>query len=513
MMTNMFSILSPALSPLTMGTGSTLNAQVTGATVGLAPNNHLLNHSLWGLTPRVGFSWDVFGTGKSALRGGFGMFTDQPPYLHISDILASNLPLTYQPSLNALSGNAITYQLCNAPVGFTIVCPVVPISTSAAVINPTTGALTVNGVLDRASLGGYDPQYKMTQVLAWTLSWQQQLQRDLIVQANYSASAAHHLPIYNQDINRVAGDLIAHNGAFDRLNQNFGGINYATSDGNSIGNYFSALVARPPSHGLAMSGIYTVGKAMDDLSTSASLPGGNITSGNQNGPIIENGNLAFQRGRSDFDIRQQFTATGSWMVPSNYSSVLERNVLGGWEFGGAWIIDTGLPAWVTTNQSFSPICSTGTPKGGICPVGTTVIGNAGGNYNADGNSLGVPMAPSFGSHLSGKKKADFLAGVFPGGASAFPAPTFAATGTEGNLGRNTYDNLGYNKCDFTFGKFFSTPWFFGEKLKFEAKGELYNAFNRSNLIGLDTNMPDNNFGKATNQLPARSLQMQLRASF
>jgi hypothetical protein len=142
-----------------------------------------------------------------------------------------------------------------------------------------------------------------------------------------------------------------------------------------------------------------------------------------------------------------------------------------------------------------------------------VVGNTGGNYNADGDSLGVPMTPSFGSHLSGKKKADFLAGVFPGGKSAFAAPTFAAAGTEGNLGRNTYDNLGYNKCDTTVGKFFSTPWFSGEKLKFEAKGELYNVFNRSNLITLDVNMPDSNFGKATGQLPARSLQMQLRASF
>jgi hypothetical protein len=39
------------------------------------------------------------------------------------------------------------------------------------------------------------------------------------------------------------------------------------------------------------------------------------------------------------------------------------------------------------------------------------------------------------------------------------------------------------------------------------------VFNRSNLISLDTNMPDSNFGKSTSQLPARSLQMQLRASF
>lgn len=513
MMTNMFSILSPKLSPLKLGSGSAFNAQVTGATVGLAANDNVLDHNLWGLTPRLGFSWDVFGRGKSALRGGFGMFADQPPYLHISDITANNLPNSYSPSLNVLSGNTITFQFCNAPVGFTIVCPVVPISTSSVVVSPTTGALSVNGVIQRAGLGGYDPQYKMTQVLAWSMSWQQQLPSNLVVEANYSASAAHHLPIYNQDINRFAGDLIQHNGAFDRLSQNFGGINYATSDGNSIGNYFSAVLTRLPSHGLAMSGIYTFGHTMDELSTSASLDGGNITNGNQNGPIIENGNLPFQRGRADFDIRQQFTATGTWMTPSQYHNAFENNTLGGWEFGGAWVVSTGLPAWVTTNQSFSPVCSSGSPSGGKCPAGTTVIGNSGGNYNADGDSVGVPNTPSFGSHLSGLKKANFLSGVFTGGASAFPAPTFAATGTEGTLGRNTYDNLGYDNLNFTFGKFFSTPWFFGEKLKFEAKGELYNAFNRSNLIGLDVNMPDSNFGKATSQLPARRLQMQLRASF
>ena len=71
------------------------------------------------------------------------------------------------------------------------------------------------------------------------MSWQQQLPMNLVFEANYSASAAHHLPIYNQDINRFNGDLIQNLGSFTRLNQNFGGINYATSNGNSIGNYFS----------------------------------------------------------------------------------------------------------------------------------------------------------------------------------------------------------------------------------------------------------------------------------
>jgi hypothetical protein len=120
------------------------------------------------------------------------------------------------------------------------------------------------------------------------------------------------------------------------------------------------------------------------------------------------------------------------------------------------------------------------------------------------------MKPSFGAHLGGLKKASFLSGVFPGGAAAFPAPPL---GSEGTLGRNTYDNQGYNDMNFTFAKLFSTPWFFGERLKIEAKGEVFNLFNRTNLTGLDTGLGDGNFGKATSQLPARSLQVHLRASF
>ena len=81
------------------------------------------------------------------------------------------------------------------------------------------------------------------------------------------------------------------------------------------------------------------------------------------------------------------------------------------------------------------------------------------------------------------------------------------------ISANTYDNDGYNNFDFNFAKFFSTPWFFGERLKFEARGEVFNLFNRSNLTAVDANLGDGNFGKATNQLPARSLQVHLRASF
>jgi len=144
---------------------------------------------------------------------------------------------------------------------------------------------------------------------------------------------------------------------------------------------------------------------------------------------------------------------------------------------------------------------------GGCPDGSTIVGDAGGDYNADGTNYDVPNVPTFGRHLGGQSKSQFLNGIFT---SAFPAP---ALGQEGNLGRNTYDNPGYKDFDLTFEKYFNLPWFFSEKMKIEAKGEVFNLLNRTNLGGVDAGMTDSSFGKSTNQLPPRSFQLHLRASF
>ncbi len=492
-MANFFAILTPPLTNFRFGPGANYYEQIANGVAGLQPSNHVLDHTIWQVTPRVGFSYDVFGTGRTALRGGFGMFADQPPYIHITDITAGNLPNVYTPSLSVYQGQPTPhFQLCSPPTGFTIACPVV--DTRNVVINPSGG---IDG--QRASLGGYSPNYKLTQVLAWSLSLQHQFSNTLVAEVNYSASAARHLPVFNQDANRFAGDLIVNKGVLTRLNPNFGAINYGTSDGNSVGHYASVTMTRLLSHGFNLRGIYTFGKALDTFSNSGSLDAGAITTSTS---VIRNGDLSAQYGRSDYDIRQQLSIDGTWTLPNNFANGLEKNILGGWQIGGLWLFHTGLPFTVYTSAGFNPVYG----------PGGQVIGNTGGDYNADGSNYDVPNVPGFGAHLSGQPRSKFITGLFP--ATAFAPP---ALGSEGSLGRNTYDQPGYNNFDFAVAKLFSTKWFGGERLHLEGKAEAFNLFNRVNLNGVNSDLSSSLFGKSTTELQrlsgGRSIQLHIRGSF
>jgi len=480
---------NPPFGVFTLGSGSTKEQQIANGSVGPSKcGNDLICHDVWRISPRMGFSWDVFGNGHTAIRGGFGMFADRMPYRNITFLTEGNPP-AYVPSFLLFSGQTPVFQTClpEGSGGFNIICPTqIPANIQ---LNSQGGI-----VGQRAAIGGFDPYSKMGEIENWTLSVQHQLFNTLVVEANYSGMASHHLPVFTDD-NRFAGDMVINKGTLTRLNPSFGATTYQTTDGNAAGNYGSLMVTKQISHGWLVRGVYTYGKVLDEFSTAGTLQG---TCACETSGVTDAYNLKAQHGRSDFDVRQQFSISGVWTLPNPWASGWKRDTIGGWRLGGTSILSTGLPFTVNTTAPFNPVFD----------ESGNVVGNTGGDYNADGNDYDIPNTPSFGRHLSGQPRSKFLTGLFP--ASAFPAPPL---GMEGNLGRNTYDQQGYANVNLNAEKLWYAPWFSGEKLNIEFRTEMVNAFTRPNMTNVDGDLIDSTFGLATAQLATRQIQFHMRVQF
>jgi len=115
----------------------------------------------------------------------------------------------------------------------------------------------------------------------------------------------------------------------------------------------------------------------------------------------------------------------------------------------------------------------------------------------------MPSQHFTGSH----SRQQYINGLFT--ASDFPAP---AAGTEGNETRNAYRNPGMVQVDASLLKNNHVPWM-GEQGNLQFRFDFLNVFNHVNLGSVDNFMGDATFGKVTQALSARQLQLGIRFSF
>jgi hypothetical protein len=169
------------------------------------------------------------------------------------------------------------------------------------------------------------------------------------------------------------------------------------------------------------------------------------------------------------------------------------------------VFQGGLAYTIFTSAAFQPVWNN--PNCGPGIAGCQVVGNTGGDYNADGNNYDLPMRPSISLDKS-YERSDYLKGLFP--ASDFPAPPL---GEEGNVGRGTVRGPGFAQVDFSLLKNFKTPWFWGEGAKFQFRAEFYNVFNRVNLNNFDGDIASGTFATATGVFTPRSIQLGARLEF
>ena len=171
---------------------------------GMWPDNHIQ------ISPRVGFTWDVFGDKSLKVRGGTGIFTGRLPLVFFTNMPTNGGLVQYQAQINAKNASKMGFGMEEFAGG-----PMTNVSDMLAKLQSLGYPTTVkpeDGTVPSA-VNGVDPSFKMPQVWKTSLAVDYQLP----VEFPFTVSVE---GIYNKTINAVSiSDWSIKNvGGFARFN-------------------------------------------------------------------------------------------------------------------------------------------------------------------------------------------------------------------------------------------------------------------------------------------------------
>jgi len=435
--------------------------------------------------PRVGFAWDPFSNGKTAVRGGIGLFDVLPlPYQFIL-LTTQAAPFFSYTSTNTPSG------LCQPPLR---ACPH-PFYNFGDQLGGQDVPFPANTLRST-----YVQHPKRDYVIQWNLNVQQQLTPTLAAMVAYVGSRGVHQPFRVDEADLVlptktpygylwpqvdaSGNLTSGPNAGNppsTINPKFGSIRAMFYEGHSYYNALEAQLAKRMSHGFQVQGIFTWAKSMD--TSSASVAGDSFGNSISSLPWFD---LKLNRGLSDFNVGRTLVVNGTWELPTPKSlSAPAQWALGGWELGLIFTASDGIPftaSWGTGSDPQYTLSSDDWAfPNRLGGAGCKTLTNPGhpSAYIKTG-CFGVPTWP--GDMTSWAANCDQFP---PNDQPPPPAPPFAATfpqcfNLHGNAGRNTLIGPGLTSLDFSIFKNNYVKRI-SERFNVQFRAEIFNILNHANF--------------------------------
>jgi hypothetical protein len=441
---------------------------------GTPGNGKLQYNDMNNFGPRFGFAWDVFGDGKTSVRGGYGIFFDQ-----------LSLNVAHQPQAPFAGTTILNDGNLSDPYG------------SLNVPFPPSGTLPGNfGCVKVSAFPGYKCAFPLpanevfsdehlvtpyTQSMSLTI--ERQVGRDLHFQLGYAGKLSQKLEGHRfwdaavTEPDPLTGAAPSLQNANDRVYYRDSIGLYGTQNrilGNDYRSGYQSVQVRADkrfSHGFSFLASYVFSKELDDVVA----PQAGLTPGTAN-PF----DLKQDKGRGDFDHTHVFSVSWLWTQEHKFHSPVLNALLGNWNIGAYHTIQSGGPIAFGLG---SDIALNGTGQAGLEHAQL----QPGITYEDVG--------------ISHPDRNAFVHQFF--NTAAFTPLAQMKPGTYGNAGRNFMNGPALINTDFTLMRDFPIR----EQMKVQLRGEFFNAFNQVHFSPPNTTVGSGSFGQITAANPGRVIQV------
>lgn len=418
--------------------------------------------------PHLGFSWDPFGNGKTAIRAGGAIFYN----FHAVD----NFGYGYEFSTPPYQYNPVTYY------------------------SYLTQIQQSQGYLAPSAVVGFNPANPLQQTYSYSVGIQRELGWGAMLDVAYVGSLGRHL-VQARNLNSEPLGTDWQPSNLDATNKNavlpsqflrpylgWGNITIYSEDGNSSYHSLQSQLRRRYKNNLTFGVIWTWSKAMNYSDTETSSASTQISS--LINPKIWN------YGEAGFDHTHIFRIYATYTLPKASKVVhnwIVKQILDDWQLSGIYTAQSGAPG--TVSYGYSPtqdVVGTTTDSGRI-----NVVGSPNSNIPCGGYAFNpAAFAP-------------------PGYQACEVAnPSFSCWG---DAGKYTFRGPGINNFDLSAFKNMK----FGERWKAQLRVESYNTLNHTQFTSINTSATYTTAGVQTNALfgqytaaaNPRQLQLALRITF